>query len=76
MVIDWHGHWKQAGQRPQWSRYQFEVVTTAQPGTELEITGRNADSSWFAVRIDGQDGWLASFLVTVPDDTSSLPIVQ
>ena len=54
----------------------YEVTTTAQPGTELEITGRNADSSWFAVRIDGLDGWLASFLVNVSGETSSLPVVQ
>lgn len=52
------------------------IVTTAAPGTEIQIRGRNADSSWLAITVDGTDGWIASFLVSSSDDISGLPVLE
>lgn len=54
----------------------FNVVMTAAPGTEIAITGRNADTSWLKVTIDGTEGWLAEFLVTSEGDLTRLPVVE
>jgi hypothetical protein len=49
-------------------------VGSAQPGDVLPIIGRNADESWYNVRLeDGTEGWIAAFLlriemVTPPDE--------
>jgi len=52
------------------------IVTTAAPGTEIQIRGRNADASWLAVTVGEVDGWIASFLVSTDGDTSSLPVLE
>lgn len=53
-----------------------DIVTTAAPGTEIQIRGRNADSSWLAITVDGTEGWIASFLVSSSDDVSGLPVLE
>lgn len=53
-----------------------DIVTTAAPGTEIQIRGRNADSSWLAITVDGTEGWIASFLVSSSGDVGSLPILE
>lgn len=52
------------------------IVITAAPGTEIQIRGRNADSSWLAITVDGAEGWIASFLVSSSDDVSGLPVLE
>ncbi|GAB4574696.1 MAG: hypothetical protein Kow0077_22530 [Anaerolineae bacterium] len=52
------------------------IVTTAAPGTEIQIRGRNADASWLAITVDGVEGWIASFLVSSSDDVSGLPVLE
>lgn len=51
----------------------------ADPGTELDLIGRNSDSSWFNVIMsDGREAWIFAALVTVnPDvDISALEVVE
>lgn len=52
------------------------IVTTVAPGAEIQIRGRNADSSWLAITVDGTEGWIASFLVSSSDDISGLPVLE
>lgn len=54
----------------------FNIVTVAAPGTEIELRGRNADSSWLAVTAEGMEGWVAAFLVSTTEDIESLPILE
>lgn len=54
----------------------FGVVTTATPGTEVEIVGRTADSSWLSIRINDIEGWIASFLITTDGNINELTILD
>lgn len=54
----------------------FDVVTTAAPGSEVEVSGRNEDASWLKITVDGTEGWLASFLLSVEGDPTGLPIAE
>lgn len=44
--------------------------------SEVEIGGRNEDASWLKITVDGTEGWLASFLVSIEGDPAGLPIVE
>ncbi len=52
------------------------VVATIAPGSEVQISGRNADASWLAIRVGEVNGWVASFLVSVEGDVAGIPIVE
>jgi uncharacterized protein YgiM (DUF1202 family) len=52
------------------------VVTSLTNGTTLTITGRNGDSSWLRVRLDGETGgWVFASLVNVEGDINSLDVI-
>lgn len=52
------------------------ILTVLDFGTELIITGRNADSSWLRVRtLDGRAGWMAAFLVEIDTDLAQIGVV-
>ncbi|MFN2106326.1 MAG: hypothetical protein ACK2UJ_15715 [Candidatus Promineifilaceae bacterium] len=49
------------------------------PGTELDLIGRNSDSSWLNVVLpDGREGWIFATLVTVNPDVniSALDVIE
>jgi len=53
----------------------FPVVAQVQPGTELPVIGRTADSAWFnVVMTDGAPGWLPAAAVE-PLDAAALAAV-
>ena len=51
----------------------------ADPGSELDLIGRNSDSSWLNVILpDGREGWIFASLITLNPDTSisALDVVE
>jgi hypothetical protein len=51
----------------------------ADPGTELDLIGRNSDSSWLNIVLeDGREGWIFASLVTVNPsvDVASLEVIE
>lgn len=44
-------------------------------GTQVAITGRNSNNTWYRVVVNGQEGWLFATLVSVTGDINSLPVV-
>lgn len=54
----------------------FDRIAQLEQGTELIITGRNSNSSWFRVRtLDGVSGWMANFLVQVETEIEQIGVV-
>ncbi len=59
-----------------WLRFRAQVNVRAAPGTQYEIlrqatpadvfaiTGRNADGTWWRVRLEGQSGWVSAEINT------------
>lgn len=54
----------------------YQVIGGLIAGTELELTGRNADSSWFRTPYGLSEGWVYGPLLTLAGDTASLPVIN
>jgi Bacterial SH3 domain len=48
----------------------FSRVTALQPGTVVQVIGRNGDGSWIQIRFnDGQEGWISAQLIDIQEPT-------
>lgn len=55
----------------------YDVAGGGTQGQKLVVEGRNEAGDWYeACCVEGQDVWVASFLVDLAGDASSLPVVQ
>jgi hypothetical protein len=51
------------------------VLTTLQVGEQMNVTGRNADSSWYQIkRSNNTSGWVSAAYVSPDRDCSSAPV--
>jgi uncharacterized protein YraI len=48
---------------------------TLQPGESARITGRTEDSEWLRIDFNGQEAWIAFFVVNVEGELSALPVL-
>lgn len=54
----------------------FPVLTQVISNTQLSLVGRAQDSVWLAVCcVDGQQGWIAAFLIATDADVDGLPVL-
>jgi len=51
---------------------EFAIVGGTIIGQELDIVGRNADSSWYKL---SNGGWIATPLIIIPPDPATVPII-
>lgn len=51
------------------------ILGQLNPGDELTIVARNADSTWLQVFYHGSTAWVAKFLVSAAGDPSLIPVV-
>lgn len=51
-----------------------QVVTAAAAGTPVEIIGRNANTTWLKVIVNGTEGWMDKSSLTTEEDLAGLPI--
>lgn len=54
---------------------RYPSVGTLQRGDRIEIIGRNADGSWWAIAYRGGSAWVFAELVTPEGDISGVPLV-
>ncbi len=54
---------------------QYPSVGTLSAGDLVEIVGRNADGSWWAIAFRGGSAWVFADLVTPEEDVSEVPLV-
>ncbi len=54
----------------------YAVIGSLLAGTELEMTGRNADNSWFRVPYYNAEGWIFGGLLSVSGDVNTLPVIN
>ncbi len=53
----------------------YGVLAQAPNGTQLSLVGRTQDSSWLVVCcVNGEQGWVAAFLVAADIDVTTLPV--
>lgn len=45
------------------------------PGESAPITGKTADAEWLRIDFNGQEAWIAFFVVNVSGDIESLPVI-
>jgi uncharacterized protein YraI len=43
-------------------------------GEQVQIVGRNTDSSWWAIPFEGGTAWILSEFTSVDGDTSQVPL--
>ncbi len=56
---------------------EFNVIGGLASGTCFKIISRNSDSSWaYIVTSENVNGWVASWLITVQGNLSSLPVTS
>jgi len=56
---------------------KYEVVETYSQGTPVQITGKNADASWFQVSVpDGKSGWMSETGLKIEQDVEQIPVVE
>lgn len=54
----------------------YAVIGQATNGSQLSLVGRSQDSAWLAVCcVDGQQGWVATFLIASDIDVTTLPVL-
>lgn len=56
---------------------EYVVVGTLEPGSTADVTGRSGDSEWLRIDFDGDDGWVAFFVVTLTgllEDVNVVPV--
>ncbi|MBN2469734.1 MAG: SH3 domain-containing protein [Anaerolineae bacterium] len=54
----------------------YDVIGSLLAGTDLEVTGRNADNSWFRVPYYNAEGWVFGGLLNVSGDVNTLPVIN
>jgi uncharacterized protein YraI len=54
----------------------YNRISVMAAGTVVPITGRNADNSWWQVRVGTTIGWVTDEFVTVYGNCINIPIVQ
>lgn len=54
----------------------YPVIGAFLAGSDVELVGRNQDSSWWVVPFGSRQGWISAQFVTATGDTASLPVVQ
>jgi hypothetical protein len=53
------------------------IVTTISQGDPVDIIGKRADETWVQVRLtDGQQGWVAAWLLDININLGSIPVVD
>lgn len=57
---------------------QFEIVGQLAQGDSVPVTGRDVEiARWYLVTlVDGQEGWVSSYTVSLDGDVENLPIVE
>ncbi|MCL4249207.1 MAG: SH3 domain-containing protein [Anaerolineae bacterium] len=56
---------------------QGEIVRILDPGTAVTVNGRNAAGDWLHIQLDdGDDGWLAAYLLQTEADVLTLAVVD
>jgi hypothetical protein len=53
----------------------YAPVGTLVQGDQVQIVGRNADSSWWAISYENGTGWVIASLVITEGDVSQVPLV-
>lgn len=54
----------------------FPVVATSRQGNSLQVTGSNADQSWWQVCcIDDQTGWVSQSVIRFQGDRQTVPVI-
>lgn len=53
---------------------EYPIVGGATLGQEFDVTGKNADGSWWQIDLEGQPGWIFAPYVTAVD-TENVPVV-
>jgi hypothetical protein len=54
----------------------FGAIGQAPNGVQLSLVGRSEDAAWLAVCcVDGQQGWVATFLIGADIDITTLPVL-
>jgi uncharacterized protein YraI len=54
----------------------YDVIGSLLAGFEMELNGRNADSTWFRAPYALSEGWIYAPLLTTSGDTGSLPVIN
>ena len=54
----------------------YDVIGSLLAGTEMDVTGRNADNTWFRVPYYNAEGWVFGGLMSVSGDVNSLPVIN
>jgi uncharacterized protein YraI len=55
---------------------EFESMQVIPRGSTVEVTGRNADTSWLRVNFNGRTGWVIARFVRSETKFDDLPVVQ
>lgn len=53
---------------------EYPTIRVMAAGERASIVGRNADSTWWAVVVNGVNGWIFAGLTTVEGDVSAVPV--
>ncbi len=53
---------------------EYPTIRVMAAGERASIVGRNADSTWWAVTVNGVNGWIFAGLTTVEGDVSAVPV--
>ncbi len=53
----------------------YEVLGQLREGEQARIVGANTDFSWVVIQYRGQEGWLATYLLDVFGDRSTMPVI-
>lgn len=56
----------------------YPIIDSFDPGEIAQVTGRNADSSWWYVNLEGagSPGWVFARLVQLTGSTESIPVIE
>lgn len=54
----------------------FPTLGTLTAGDPLQIIGRNADSTWWAITYNGGTAWVFGELIAIQGDTSQVPLMD
>ncbi len=54
----------------------FTQLSYAPTGTVLTVVGRNADSTWLNITINGTQGWVAAWYTNISGDLNSVPVIS
>lgn len=55
---------------------QYTAITLLYGNQSALVTGRNADTTWWQVRISEQTGWVSADYVQIRGDQTSVPVVS